>query len=119
MIVEIEVKHILTDEEIFECVLEFLSQTEEEIKDKLKEFSSETSKLLPHWRKSTALARLTLLVENLRRATVPKLAAQSTGALLRPVGCGPSTLDKGFPVSAHGRRTLTIIKIEYLLSAFS
>jgi hypothetical protein len=65
MIVQIEIKHILSDEEIFECVLEFLSQSKVEIMDKLKEFAIETSALRPQWRKSTALARLTLLVEAL------------------------------------------------------
>jgi hypothetical protein len=65
MIVEIERKHILSDNEIFECVLEFLSQSKAEVTEKLNEFAAETSQLRHHWRRTTALARLTLLLDNL------------------------------------------------------
>jgi hypothetical protein len=65
MLVQLEIKHILSDDEIFECVLEFLSQSDEELRAKLEQFVSETSQLQHHWRKTTALARLTLLLENL------------------------------------------------------
>jgi len=67
MIVQIEIKHILTDEEIFECVLEFLSQSKAEISEKVSDFAGETSQIRDHhWRRTTALARLTLLVDMLQ-----------------------------------------------------